>query len=163
MKKFMYMCMMLLAATLTFTACGSDDDDNPNNGGGQQQGQNLESGEVNQDNYYSYAEIANVKGAGQIGVKGEAWFENGKCNKVQYSYIMPSKAAAKQVKDIFDKDADRYGSIYYDGDKTVSYTEQERTITMFAQMDKEAVCKQVKATVQYVVESMMAEPEYEYD
>ena len=33
MKKFMYMCMMLLAATLTFTACGSDDDDD--NGGGQ--------------------------------------------------------------------------------------------------------------------------------
>lgn len=33
MKKFMYMCMMLLAATLTFTACGSDDDDDI--GGGQ--------------------------------------------------------------------------------------------------------------------------------
>ena len=33
MKKFMYMCMMLLATTLTFTACGDDDDDN---GGGQQ-------------------------------------------------------------------------------------------------------------------------------
>ncbi|MBQ2054842.1 MAG: hypothetical protein II489_00920 [Bacteroidaceae bacterium] len=159
MKKFMYMCMMLLAATLTFTACGSDDDDK--NGGGQQQGQNLPSGEVNQDNYYSYAEIATVKGSGQVGVKGEAWFENGKCTKVQYSYILPSKSSAKQVKEYFDEDADRYGSIYYDGDKTVSYTEQERTITMFAQMEKEAVCKQVKSTVQYIVEAMMTEPEEE--
>ena len=35
MKKFMYMCMMLLAATLTFTACGSDDDDDNGGGGGQ--------------------------------------------------------------------------------------------------------------------------------
>lgn len=34
MKKFMYMCMMLLAATLTFTACGSDDDEET--GGGQE-------------------------------------------------------------------------------------------------------------------------------
>ena len=62
MKKFMYMCMMLLAATLTFTACGSDDDDNGNNGGNNGGNNNQQQGpiEVVQDNYYKYQDSFNL-------------------------------------------------------------------------------------------------------
>ena len=273
MKKFMYMCMMLLAATLTFTACGSDDDDD--NGGGQggsditanqilgtwygidentserinifimtftsngrgtyseykAKAKNnwqietqsadmtwtLQNGTLNatvtkdgkavtrkgdllklngntltvkryldegdtdvmtltrasgaqevatiitnmanekqgggggggqtQDNYFSYSETANVQGAGEITVKGEAWFDNGKCSKIQYSFIMPSKAAAKQVKEGFDKEAEDWGGVYYDGDRTVTLTESQDEIEDYATLSKESVCRMIESIV----------------
>ena len=151
MKKFMIMCMMLLAATLTFTACGDDDDDN--NGGNNNQ-QQQEQNEVNQDNYYKYQETVEVKGAGKITLRGEAWFENGKCTKVQYSYVLPSKAAAKASYEQFEDD-DEWANVYYDGDKTITVTETQEEIATYATMDKAMVCELVKTIVKGMAEAMV--------
>jgi len=158
MKKFMYMCMMLLAATLTFTACGSDDDDNGNvnNGGGgqqQQQGGN----EVNQDNYYKYQESINVQGVGAITVIGEATFANGKCSAIAFTYVYPSKSIAKQVWDSYQNDEDMADEIQYysyDGDKSISYRYDDDTVASIATMGKDSVCKLIKDTVQTTIQAL---------
>ena len=113
-------------------------------GGGQGQGGN----ENNQDNYFSYSETANVQGAGEITVKGEAWFANGVCIKVQYNFIMPSKDAAKQLKKVFDEEAEDWGGVTYDENKTVTLIEHQDEIEDYARMSKESVCQTVKAIVQ---------------
>ena len=119
-------------------------------GGGQGQGGN----ENNQDNYFSYSETANVQGAGEITVKGEAWFANGKCTKIQYSYIMPSKEAARQVKEIFDQEAEEWGSVTYDGNKTVTLTEPADEIEYYASKSKDFVCEEIKYIVHETVVAM---------
>ena len=154
MKKFMYMCMMLLAATLTFTACGSDDDDD--NGGGNQQ-QNQSQNEVNQDNYYKYQESVNVQGAGTMTVIGEATFENGKCTAIAFTYVYPTKSIAKQIWDSYQNDPDMAKELpyySYDGDKTMSYRFDEETVASLSTLGKDYVCKVVKSTVQSTVEAL---------
>ena len=276
MKKIMYMCMMLLAATLTFTACGSDDDDD--NGGGQggssitanqilgtwygvdensservnifavtlnsngqgvyseykakaknnwtteRQSTNMtwtlsngtlsmtangstlkgdllslkgnslqvkrylgdgktdvitltrvsggeqeiisaldklvaeknggggQGGDVNQDNYYTHSATANVQSVGQIIVKGEAWFENGKCIKIQYNFIFPSKAIAKEAADSFDRD--EWASVTYDGDKTITCVELDEDVAEYADYSKEVVCSIVQSVVDAMAKAL---------
>ncbi len=157
MKKFMYMCMMLLAATLTFTACGSDDDDNGNvnNGGGQQQQQG--GNEVNQDNYYKYQESINVQGVGAITIIGEATFANGKCTAIAFTYVYPSKSIAKQIWDSYQNDedmADEISQYSYDGDKTISYRFDDEDIAYWSTTSKDAVCSLIKTTVQTTIDSL---------
>lgn len=158
MKKFMYMCMMLLAATLTFTACGSDDDDdngNVNNGGGQQQQQG--GNEVNQDNYYKYQESINVQGVGAITIIGEATFDKGKCTAIAFTYVYPSKSIAKQIWDSYQNDpkmAEELPKYSYDGDKSIVYRYDDEDVASVATMGKEGVCSVIKATVQATIEAL---------
>lgn len=146
MKKFLYMCMMLLAATLTFTACGSDDDDNPVN--------NPEQPEVNQDNYYKYQESVEIKGYGSLIVIGEATFEKGVCNAMAFSYVFSSKQLANAVWKSFQDDesmADDLKYYSYDGDKTIVYRMNEDVVRQNATLGKEYVCGIVKATVKTMI------------
>lgn len=147
MKKFLYMCMVLLAATLTFTACGSDDDDNPVNNPEQQ-------GEVNQDNYYKYQESVEIKGYGSLIVIGEATFEKGVCNAMAFSYVFSSKQLANAVWKSFQDDeelADELKYYSYDGDKTIVYRMNEDVVRQNATLGKEYVCGIVKATVKTMI------------
>ena len=147
MKKFLYMCMMLLAATLTFTACGSDDDDNPVNNPEQQ-------GEVNQDNYYKYQESVEIKGYGSLIVIGEATFEKGVCNAMAFSYVFSSKQLANAVWKSFQDDeelADDLKYYSYDGDKTIVYRMNEDVVRQNATLGKEYVCGIVRATVKTMI------------
>ena len=93
----MYMCMMLLAATLTFTACGSDDDDDNGGGNNQQQSQN---GEVVKDNYYSYTESIEVKNFGTMTCIGEATFDNGQATAMAISFVYPKKSQGRIIRTI---------------------------------------------------------------
>ena len=147
MKKFLYMCMVLLAATLTFTACGSDDDDNPVNNPEQQ-------GEVNQDNYYKYQESVEIKGYGSLIVIGEATFEKGVCNAMAFSYVFSSKQLANAVWKSFQDDeelADDLKYYSYDGDKTIVYRMNEDVVRQNATLGKEYVCGIVRATVKTMI------------
>jgi len=149
MKKFMYMCMMLLAATLTFTACGSDDDDDNGGGNNQQQQQ-----EINQDNYYKYQESVEIKGYGSLIVIGEATFEKGVCNAMAFSYVFSSKQLANAVWKSFQDDesmADDLKYYSYDGDKTIVYRMKEDVVRQNATLGKEYVCGIVKATVKTMI------------
>lgn len=141
------MCMVLLAATLTFTACGSDDDDNPVNNPEQQ-------GEVNQDNYYKYQESVEIKGYGSLIVIGEATFEKGVCNAMAFSYVFSSKQLANAVWKSFQDDeelADELKYYSYDGDKTIVYRMNEDVVRQNATLGKEYVCGIVKATVKTMI------------
>ena len=147
MKKFLYMCMVLLAATLTFTACGSDDDDNPVNNPEQQ-------GEVNQNNYYKYQESVEIKGYGSLIVIGEATFEKGVCNAMAFSYVFSSKQLANAVWKSFQDDeelADDLKYYSYDGDKTIVYRMNEDVVRQNATLGKEYVCGIVRATVKTMI------------
>ena len=148
MKKFMYMCMMLLAATLTFTACGSDDDDNPNDPTNPQQ-----QGEVNQDNYYKYQESVNVQNAGLVTFIGEATFANGKCTAMALTTVYPTKQIAKYAWEDYQDDDDA-ANYTYDGDKTIVYRYDDETIAGLAYLSKTAVCELVKTTIQRMVAAL---------
>ena len=148
MKKFLYMCMMLLAATLTFTACGSDDDDNPNDPTNPQQ-----QGEVNQDNYYKYQESVNVQNAGLVTFIGEATFANGKCTAMALTTVYPTKQIAKYAWEDYQDDDDA-ANYTYDGDKTIVYRYDQETIAGLAYLSKNAVCELVKSTVQSMVAAL---------
>lgn len=148
MKKFMYMCMMLLAATLTFTACGSDDDDDNGGGNNQQQQQ-----EINQDNYYKYQESVNVQNAGLVTFIGEATFANGKCTAMALTTVYPTKQIAKYAWEDYQDDDDA-ADYTYDGDKTIVYRYDQETIAGLAYLSKNAVCELVKSTVQGMVAAL---------
>ena len=152
MKKFMYMCMMLLAATLTFTACGSDDDDDNGGGNNQQQQQ-----EINQDNYYKYQESVNIKGAGTMIIIGEATFDKGVCTAMVMTYIYPTKKIANATWEEFQNDPsmeDELPKYTYDGDKTMTYTFDNETIASMSVLGKNYVCGIVKSTVQDMVAAL---------
>ena len=149
MKKILYMCMMLLAATLTFTACGSDDDDNPNDPTNPQQ-----QGEVVRDDYYKYQESVEINGYGSLIVIGEATFEKGVCNAMAFSYVFSSKQLANAVWKSFQDDeelADDLKYYSYDGDKTIVYRMNEDVVRQNATLGKEYVCGIVKATVKTMI------------
>jgi hypothetical protein len=144
--------MMLLAATLTFTACGDDDDDNPNGGGQQQQqGQN----EVNQDNYYMYQESINLKNFGTMTCIGEATFDKGQCTVMALSYVYPKKSYAQSEWEDYqdDEDFDATG-YYYDGDKTITYRFANETVAAYSTMGKDYICSTLKKAVQDFISSV---------
>ena len=158
MKKFMIMCMMLLATTLTFTACGDDDDDNPVDN----PVNNPEQAEVNQDNYYKYQESVQIQKYGTMTMIGEATFENGVCKAVQFTYIYPSKSFASQVWKSYQADAandpewaEEFNKYYsYDGNKTMYQRLPDEDVASMAQLGKQYVCGIVKSTVQTTVEAL---------
>ncbi len=160
MKKFMYMCMMLLAATLTFTACGSDDDDNGNNGGNNGGNNNQQQGpiEVVQDNYYKYQDSFNFQGVGTMTMIGEATFQSGKCTAIAITYIYPTKSFASQVWKSYQEDEDMKSELpnySYDGDKTIVYRFDSETVASYsATLGKQGVCDLVKYTVQTTMSSL---------
>ncbi len=152
MKKFMYMCMMLLAATLTFTACGSDDDDNGNNGGNNGGNGGNNQNEVVQDNYYKYQDSFNFQGVGTMTMIGEATFQSGKCTAIAITYIYPTKSFASQVWKSYQEDEDMKSELpnySYDGDKTIVYRFDSETVASYSQsLDKQGICDLIKYTVQ---------------
>ena len=161
MKKFMYMCMMLLAATLTFTACGSDDDDNGNvnNGGGnnQQQSQN---GEVVKDNYYSYTESIEVKNFGTMTCIGEATFDNGQATAMAISFVYPKKSQAQDQWNDYQNDpkmAEELPKYSYDGDRTITYTMDAESVKALGAMGRTYVCNFLKDTVKGFIDSIRQE------
>ena len=160
MKKFMYMCMMLLAATLTFTACGSDDDDNGNNGGNNGGNNNQQQGpiEVVQDNYYKYQDSFELPKVGTMTMIGEAAFQNGNCTAIAITYIYPSKNFASTVWKSYQKKKkmkDELPNYSYDGDKTIAYRFDSETVASYsATLGKQGVCDLVKYTVQTTMSSL---------
>ena len=156
MKKFMIMCMMLLATTLTFTACGDDDDDNHNSAN------NPEQPEVNQDNYYKYQESVDIKGYGTMTMIGEATFDKGVCTAVQFTYIYPSKSFASKVWESYQDDAkedpewaEEFNKYYsYDGNKTMYQRLPDEDVASMAPLGKQYVCGIVKSTVQTTIEAL---------
>ena len=160
MKKFMYMCMMLLAATLTFTACGSDDDDNGNNGGNNGGNNNQQQGpiEVVQDNYYKYQDSFELPKVGTMTMIGEAAFQNGNCTAIAITYIYPSKNFASTVWKSYQDDEemkDELPNYSYDGDKTIAYRFDSETVASYsATLGKQGVCDLVKYTVQTTMSSL---------
>jgi len=152
MKKFMYMCMMLLAATLTFTACGSDDDDNGNNGGNNGGNGGNNQNEVVQDNYYKYQDSFNFQGVGTMTMIGEAAFQSGKCTAIAITYIYPTKSFASQVWKSYQEDENMKSELpnySYDGDKTIVYRFDSETVASYSQsLDKQGICDLIKYTVQ---------------
>ena len=142
------MCMMLLAATLTFTACGSDDDDNPNDPTNPQQ-----QGEVVRDDYYKYQESVNVQNAGLVTFIGEATFANGKCTAMALTTVYPTKQIAKYAWEDYQDDDDA-ANYTYDGDKTIVYRYDDETIAGLAYLSKTAVCELVKTTIQRMVAAL---------
>lgn len=152
MKKFMYMCMMLLAATLTFTACGSDDDDNGNNGGNNGGNGGNNQNEVVQDNYYKYQDSFNFQGVGTMTMIGEATFQSGKCTAIAITYIYPTKSFASQVWKSYQEDENMKSELpnySYDGDKTIVYRFDSETVASYSQsLDKQGICDLIKYTVQ---------------
>ena len=157
MKKFMYMCMMLLATTLTFTACGSDDDDNGNNGGNNGGNNNQQQGpiEVVQDNYYKYQESIDLKNFGTMTCIAEAKFDKGQCTAMALSYVYPKKSDAQSEWEGYqnDKDFDPT-SFVYDGDKTITYYFDEQTVAAYSTMGKDYICKTLKKAVQDFINSI---------
>lgn len=145
------MCMMLLAATLTFTACGDDDDDN---GGGNNNQQQQQQGEVNQDNYYKYSESVNVPAlGGTFTVIGEATFDKGKCTAMAFSYVYPKSSTASAIYKQYQKDEDA-ADYSYDGKNTVVWTVPQEDVAGIAQLGKENVCAWVKQIVQSTIEEV---------
>jgi hypothetical protein len=136
MKKFMIMCMMLLATTLTFTACGDDDDDvNPQE-------------EVNQENYYKYSESTNVPNFGNYTVIGEATFANGKATAIAISFVYPKKSYASDDWADYQEDEDLNISEYsYDGDRTITWRMGQQSLAYYSTLSKEEVCKLIKHIV----------------
>lgn len=152
MKKFMYMCMMLLAATLTFTACGSDDDDDNGGGNNQQQSQN---GEVVKDNYYSYTESIEVKNFGTMTCIGEATFDNGQATAMAISFVYPKKSQAQDQWKDYQNDPDFDATGYsYDGDRTITYTMEAETVKTLGAMGRTYVCNFLKDTVKGFIDSI---------
>ena len=158
MKKFMYMCMMLLAATLTFTACGSDDDDNGNNGGNNGGNGGNNQNEVVQDNYYKYQDSFELPKVGTMTMIGEAAFQNGNCTAIAITYIYPSKNFASTVWKSYQDDEemkDELPNYSYDGDKTIVYRFDSETVASYsATLGKQGVCDLVKYTVQTTMSSL---------
>ena len=158
MKKFMYMCMMLLAATLTFTACGRDDDDNGNNGGNNGGNGGNNQNEVVQDNYYKYQDSFELPKVGTMTMIGEAAFQNGNCTAIAITYIYPSKNFASTVWKSYQDDEkmkDELPNYSYDGDKTIAYRFDSETVASYsATLGKQGVCDLVKYTVQTTMSSL---------
>ena len=144
MKRFMFMCMMLLAATLTFTACGSDDDEDINNG------------EVITDNLYTYSESTTIPSYGRITVIGSAAFDNNnKCTSITIQHVYEKKSFAKQIWKAYLEEAEENkdwaeAMQYYsfDGNNTITYQIPGNVVRQYAAaMTKDQLCEQVKQMV----------------
>ena len=146
---------MLLAATLTFTACGSDDDDDNGGGNNQQQSQN---GEVVKDNYYSYTESIEVKNFGTMTCIGEATFDNGQATAMAISFVYPKKSQAQDQWNDYQNDPEFDATDYsYDGDRTITYTMDAETVKALGAMGRTYVCNFLKDTVKGFIDSIRQE------